>query len=194
MKLTFILPALLALSAVSTNTLAASNENSKNHKSQYKKQQYINRVHKKIVRRLPRNSASIRFNGLTFNINNGVYYQRAGKGYRQVRPPKGLRIRSLPRHYSRIRHHNTTYYTYQNVYYIADNEGYTVVEQPKIRVNSAILINNENNYNLGQSYAALPAMAEPININKQQYFKYDDIYFLPQIQEDTITYLAISLN
>ncbi|WP_024612180.1 DUF6515 family protein [Pseudoalteromonas sp. TB64] len=171
-------------------------------KYENRKRAYVKSNHHKVVtyrpgrliNHLPRNSASIRFNGISFTFNDGIYYRKAKSGYRSVIPPRGLRIRSLPKHYSRIRHHNTTYYTYQNVYYVADNDGYTVVDTPNIQLNKAIKIGNANDYSLGETYDSLPSSAEAVTINSKQYFKYNDIYFLPQISGDEIKYLAISLG
>lgn len=143
---------------------------------------------------IPRNSASIRFNGISFTFSNGIYYRKAKSGYHVVKPPRGLRIRSLPKHYSYFTRYNTTYYTYQNVYYVADNNGYTVVDAPEVLVNKAVKVENANNYELGQTYDTLPITAEAVTINEQQYFKYQDIYFLPQISGDEVKYLAINLG
>ncbi len=255
MKLTFLLPALLALGAVSGSALGAPNEreNSKNfnndrakriqykrderredkkqrieykqnkredrkqekrdkrketkrkvvrYKQEKRKRTYIkNNRHNVVTYRpgryfnhLPRNSASIRFNGISFTFSDGIYYRKAKRGYHVVKPPRGLRIRSLPRHYSHFKRHNTTYYTYQNVFYVADNNGYRVVDEPKIVVNQAIKVGSAKNYDLGQTYDTLPISAEAVTINDQQYFKYQDIYFLPQINGDEIKYLAINLG
>lgn len=167
-----------------------------NHKYNYLTNRYKPRYYKenKYIRHLPRRSTSIWFNGISFSFNDGIYYRKAKKGYHAVMPPHGLRIKKLPRHYSRIKHHKSTYYTYQNVYYIADRGGYKVVDRPIIQRNKAIKIGNAYDYSLGQIYDELPTSAEPITINSQQYFKYNDIYFLPQISGDEIKYLAISLG
>lgn len=255
MKLTQLLPALLAISAVSGAAYAAPNErehaksfnnerakrieykrderrDDKKQRIEYKKndrkeRKQAKRKHRKEQKRkvahykqqqrtrnyfkhnrhnvvtyrpghyfnhLPRNSASIRFNGITFTFSDGIYYRKAKRGYHVVKPPRGLRIRSLPRHYSHFKRHNTTYYTYQNVYYVADNNGYRVVDEPKIVVNQAIKVGSAKNYDLGQTYDTLPISAEAVTINDQQYFKYQDIYFLPQINGDEIKYLAINLG
>ena len=80
------------------------------------------------------------------------------------------------------------------MYYIADNNGYTVVDEPPTRLNQAIRVGNVNDYSLGQTYDSLPQAAQAVIINSQQYFKYGDIYFLPQISGDDIKYLAIKLG
>ncbi|MBB1451572.1 MULTISPECIES: DUF6515 family protein [Pseudoalteromonas] len=254
MKLTFLLPALLAIGAVSGSALGAQNEreNDKSFKrdhdkrveykrderrhekkqriehkkekredrkqekrklakyKQEKREQYRSNQRKynyltshhnsvayrqnRFINHLPRNSASIRFNGISFTFNDGLYYRKAKRGYHVVKPPRGLRINTLPRNYRHFKHHNTTYYTYQNVYYIADNNGYTVVDEPSTRLNQAIKVGNVNDYSLGQTYDSLPQTAQAVIINSQQYFKYGDIYFLPQISGDDIKYLAIKLG
>lgn len=254
MKLTFLLPALLAIGAVSGSALGAQNEreNDKSFKrdhdkrveykrderrhekkqriehkkekredrkqekrklakyKQEKREQYRYNQRKynyltshhnsvayrqnRFINHLPRSSASIRFNGISFTFNDGLYYRKAKRGYHVVKPPRGLRINTLPRNYRHFKHHNTTYYTYQNVYYIADNNGYTVVDEPKIVVNQAIKVGNTKNYDLGQTYDTLPISAEAVTINEQQYFKYQDIYFLPQVSGDEVKYLAINLG
>ena len=249
MKLTFLLPALLVIGAVSGSALGAQNEreNDKSFKRDHDKRVEYKRderrhekkqriEHKKekredrklakykqekreqhrynqrkynyltnhnnsvayrqnrFINHLPRSSASIRFNGISFAFNDGLYYRKAKRGYHVVTPPRGLRINTLPRNYRHFKHHNTTYYTYHNVYYIADNNGYTVVDEPPIRLNQAIKVGNVNDYSLGQTYDSLPQAAQAVIINSQQYFKYDDIYFLPQINGDEIKYLAISLG
>ena len=167
-----------------------------NHKYNYLTNRYKPRYYKenRYIRHLPRRSTSIWFNGISFSFNDGIYYRKAKKGYHAVMPPRGLRIKKLPRHYSRMEHRNTTYYAYQNVFYIADNGGYKVVDAPIIQRNKAIKIGNVYDYSLGQVYDELPSSAEPVTINSQQYFKYNDIYFLPQINGDEIQYLAISLG
>ncbi len=211
MKLTFLLPALLAIGAVSGSALGAPNEreNDKSFKrdhdkrveykrderrhekkqriehkkekredrkqekrrlakyKQEKREQYRYNQRKynyltnhnnsvayrqnRFINHLPRNSASIRFNGISFTFNDGLYYRKAKRGYHVVTPPRGLRINTLPRNYRHFKHHNTTYYTYQNVYYIADNNGYTVVDEPPTRLNQAIKVGNVNDYSLGQT-------------------------------------------
>ena len=200
MKLTFLLPALLAIGAVSGSALGAQNEreNDKSfkrdhekrveykrderrhekkqriehkkekredrkqekrklakykqekrelHRYNQRKYNYLTSHHNSVAYRqnrfinhLPRNSASIRFNGISFTFNDGLYYRKAKRGYHVVKPPRGLRINTLPRNYRHFKHHNTTYYTYQNVYYIADNNGYTVVDEPSTRLNQAIKV------------------------------------------------------
>ncbi|CAM2791441.1 DUF6515 family protein [Pseudoalteromonas distincta] len=254
MKLTFLLPALLAIGAVSGSALGAQNEreNDKSfkrdhdkrveykrderrhekkqriehkkekredrkqekrrlakhkqekreqHRYNQRKYNYLTNHHNSVsyrqnrfINHLPRNSASIRFNGISFTFNDGLYYRKAKRGYHIVTPPRGLRINTLPRNYRHFKHHNITYYTYQNVYYVANNDGYTVVDEPPTRLNQAIKVGNVNNYNLGQTYDSLPQAAQAVIINSQQYFKYGDIYFLPQISGDDIKYLAIKLG
>lgn len=254
MKLTFLLPVLIAIGAVSGSALGAQNEreNDKSfkrdhdkrveykrderrhekkqriehkkekredrkqeerrlakhkqekreqHRYNQRKYNYLTNHHNSVsyrqnrfINHLPRNSASIRFNGISFTFNDGLYYRKAKRGYHVVTPPRGLRINTLPRNYRYFKHHNTTYYTYQNVYYIADDDGYTVVDEPSTRLDQAIKVGNVNDYNLGQTYDTLPQAAQAVIINSQQYFKYGDIYFLPQISGDDIKYLAIKLG
>lgn len=244
MKLTFLLPALLAIGAVSGSALGAPNERESDksfkrderrhekkqridhkkekrddrkqekrklakykqekreqHRYNQRKYNYLTNHHNSVsyrqnrfINHLPRNSASIRFNGISFTFNDGLYYRKAKRGYHVVTPPRGLRINTLPRNHRYFKHHNTTYYTYQNVYYIADDDGYTVVDEPSTRLNQAIKVGNVNDYNLGQTYDTLPQAAQAVIINSQQYFKYGDIYFLPQISGDDIKYLAIKLG
>ncbi|ALQ09203.1 DUF6515 family protein [Pseudoalteromonas fuliginea] len=254
MKLTFLLPALLAIGAVSGSALGAQNEreNDKSfkrdhdkrveykrdvrrhekkqriehkkekredrkqekrrlakykqekreqHRYNQRKYNYLTNHHNSVtykqnrfINHLPRSSASIRFNGISFTFNDGLYYRKAKRGYHVVKPPRGLRINTLPRNYRHFKHHNTTYYTYQNVYYMADNDGYTVVDEPSTRLNQAIKVGNVKDYRLGQTYDSLPMAAQAVIINSQQYFKYGDIYFLPQISDDEIKYLAIKLG
>ncbi|WP_457934091.1 hypothetical protein LOS73_18220 [Pseudoalteromonas sp. SCSIO 43210] len=254
MKLTFLLPALLAIGAVSGSALGAQNEreNDKSfkrdhdkrveykrdvrrhekkqriehkkekredrkqekrrlakykqekreqHRYNQRKYNYLTNHHNSVtyrqnrfVNHLPRSSASIRFNGISFTFNDGLYYRKAKRGYHVVKPPRGLRINTLPRNYRHFKHHNTTYYTYQNVYYMADNDGYTVIDEPSTRLNQAIKVGNVKDYRLGQTYDSLPMAAQAVIINSQQYFKYGDIYFLPQISDDEIKYLAIKLG
>ncbi|MBQ4856918.1 DUF6515 family protein [Pseudoalteromonas sp. MMG007] len=252
MKLTYLLPALLAFGCISGSALGAQNEREKVNKERAKRVEYKrderredkkqriaykkdkptqrkkekreqrketkrkiahykhdkrkytylkNKRHNVVTYRpgryfsnIPRNSASIRFNGISFTFSDGIYYRKAKSGYHVVKPPRGLRVRSLPKHYSYFKRHNTTYYTYQNVYYVADNNGYRVVDAPNVIVNKAVKVGTAINYELGQTYDTLPITAEAVTINEQQYFKYDDIYFLPQISEDEIKYLAINLG
>ncbi|GAA58182.1 hypothetical protein P20652_0033 [Pseudoalteromonas sp. BSi20652] len=251
MKLTFLLPALLAIGVVSGSALGAPDEresykrdhdkrveykrderrHEKKQRIEHKKEKREDRKQEKrklakykqekreqnrynhrkysfltkhhnsvaykqnrFINHLPRNSASIRFNGISFTFNDGLYYRKAKRGYHAVNPPRGLRISALPRNYRHFKRHNTSYYTYQNVYYIEDNNGYIVVDEPKIPLNRAIKVDNVNNYSLGQTYDSLPLTAEAVIVNSQQYFKYGDIYFLPQISGDEIKYLAIKLS
>ncbi|GAC22318.1 hypothetical protein GMES_0003 [Paraglaciecola mesophila KMM 241] len=44
------------------------------------------------------------------------------------------------------------------------------------------------------AYDSLPQGAEPVSQNGQQYFKYRDIYFLPQSSNAGVHYLAVKLN
>jgi len=168
--------------------------NQRKHNNLKNKYNSITYNQKRFINHLPRSSSSIRFNGILFTFNEGLYYRKAKIGYHVVKPPRGLRINTLPRNYSHFKRYNTTYYTYQNVYYIADGDGYTVVDEPLTRLNQAIKVGNVNDYNLGQTYDSLPQTAQAVIINSQQYFKYGDIYFLPQISGDDIKYLAIKLG
>ena len=63
-----------------------------------------------------------------------------------------------------------------------------------IKPHGALYNLSAKNYDLGQTYDTLPISAEAVTINDQQYFKYQDIYFLPQINGDEIKYLAINLG
>lgn len=252
MRLTYLLPALLALGCVSGSALGSQNERvmvnkerakrieykrderheNKKHRIAHKKDKQTKRIHEKrkqykdrkrkiahykydkrkyaylknnrhnvvtykprrYFSNIPRNSASIRFNGISFTFSDGIYYRKAKRGYHAVKPPRGLRIRSLPKHHSYFKRHNRTYYTYQNVYYLADNNGYRVVDAPEVLVNKAVKVGNDKSYELGQTYDTLPITAEAVTINEQQYFKYQDIYFLPQVSDDEVKYLAINLG
>nr|WP_176372532.1 hypothetical protein [Pseudoalteromonas sp. A601] len=69
-----------------------------------------------------------------------------------------------------------------------------MVDAPEVLVNKAVKVESDNSYELGQTYDTLPITAEAVTINEQQYFKYQDIYFLPQINDDEVKYLAINLG
>ena len=69
------------------------------HRYNQRKYNYLTSHHNSVAYRqnrfinhLPRNSASIRFNGISFTFNDGLYYRKAKRGYHVVKPPRGLRI------------------------------------------------------------------------------------------------------
>ena len=131
-----------------------------------------------LVRKAPVNSISLRFGGVSFVFHEGLYYRHVKQGYKVVRPPVGLRVGYLPAGYERIVVKGSAYYFAQGIYYVFDNGGYRVIDEP---------VYLDNTYDTGVSI-------ESVIQNGQQYFKYYDIYFLPQSSNAGVHYLAVKLD
>lgn len=151
--------------------------------------------------KLPRNGRRLRFAGLSFIFSSGLYYRHLNNGYTVVHPPVGLKIRYLPQGFEDIFIHGIHYYFFQGIYYIANGGYYEVVEEPSSDTTSlsisdeAAYINElHDDFELGQHYSLLPKGAQLVVINGEQYFKFQDIYFLPQSFDNGVHYLAVKLN
>jgi hypothetical protein len=132
---------------------------------------------------------SIIFGNAHFRFNQGVFYRKMAHGYTPTHPPVGLRIKHLPKNHKRIFSRNKAYFLAYGIYYAADSNGYIVVDEPNFSSQPANSI-----YKLGEHYNEVPAGADSVVINSQQYFKYNSIYFLPQINGEQIQYLALKLD
>lgn len=147
----------------------------------------------------PINGRILRFGGLSFIFSSGLYYQHLNNAYTVVRPPIGLKIRYLPNGFERLLIDGKHYYFFQGIYYIAVGAYYQVVEEPFSGTTSLSIIqaNKEqqnSDFELGQRYSLLPKGAELVIVNEEQYFKYRDIYFLPQSSDSGVDYLAVKLD
>ncbi|MBQ4832023.1 hypothetical protein J8L70_02095 [Pseudoalteromonas sp. MMG010] len=131
----------------------------------------------------------IHFGNARFRFNDGLFYKKMAHGYVPMHPPVGLRIKHLPRNHKRIFFRNTAYFLAHGIYYIAVGNDYKVVNEPYLDKPT-----DATAYQLGEYYPALPIDVEPVVINAQQYFKYHSIYFLPQIKEEQVQYLALKLD
>ncbi|MEL0659947.1 DUF6515 family protein [Psychromonas arctica] len=151
--------------------------------------------------KLPRNGRRLRFAGLSFIFSSGLYYRHLNNGYTVVHPPVGLKIRYLPQGFEDIFIHGIHYYFFQGIYYIANGGYYEVVEEPSSDT-AALPVIDETQYEqqqsdyfeLGQRYSVLPEGAELVVVNGEQYFKFQDIYFLPQSSDNDVNYLAVKLD
>jgi len=152
------------------------------------------RIHKS-----PRNGRTLRFGGLSFIFSSGLYYQHLNNAYTVVRPPIGLKIRYLPNGFEDLFINGNHYYFYQGIYYIATGAYYQVVEEPfndtvSSSINQANKEQQNEEFELGQRYSTLPEGSQLVVINGDQYFKYQDIYFLPQSSDSSVDYLAVKLD
>jgi hypothetical protein len=150
-----------------------------------------------IVRKRPAKGITLRFGGASFIFDNGFYYRHVNNVYKVVRPPVGLRVEYLPTGYEHIIVQGRSLYFYQGIYYGLDNGGYRVIEEPSsdaLYGISAVETQQTTDYELGTAYDVLPQGAQSVTISGQQYFQYQDIYFLPQSSSNGIRYLAIKLN
>ena len=223
MKLIILLPIILSLAAQPTISMAQNKVAQEHKKSQkptnahkkppnaYKKP---TNAHKRVVyktgavlRTQPVNGIALRFGGVSFIFNNGLYYRHLDKGYTVVRPPIGLKISLLPKGYERIIIMGSSYYFFQGIYYVYEAGNYRVIDEPASFVTSSNNSSNANviisqdevnaenlSFQLGKAYSALPQGAQSVIINGQQYFKYEDVYFLPQSSNNTVHYLAVKLE
>tara|TARA_R110002012_G_C11636005_1_gene610199 strand:- start:1086 stop:1799 length:714 start_codon:yes stop_codon:yes gene_type:complete len=162
-----------------------------------------------LVRKAPVNSISLRFGGVSFVFHEGLYYRHVKQGYKVVRPPVGLRVGYLPAGYERIVVRGSAYYFAQGIYYVFDNGAYRVIDEPAylgdeyVSEDNSVVANsleyqpstaNNTGYELGKAYDSLPQGVESVIQNGQQYFKYRDIYFLPQSSNAGVHYLAVKLD
>ena len=223
MKLIILLPIILSLAAQPTismaqNKVAPEHKNSQKPTNAYKKTTNAYKkppnAHKRVVyktgavlRKKPVNGIALRFGGVSFIFNNGLYYRHLDKGYTVVRPPIGLKISLLPKGYERIIIMGSSYYFFQGIYYVYEAGNYRVIDEPASFVTSSNNSSNANviisqdevnaenlSFQLGKAYSALPQGAQSVIINGQQYFKYEDVYFLPQSSNNTVHYLAVKLE
>lgn len=216
MKLIILLPIIFSLAAQPTismaqNKVAPEHKNSQKPTKAYKKPTI---AHKRVVYKTgavlgkkPVNGIALRFGGVSFIFNNGLYYRHLDKGYTVVRPPIGLKISLLPKGYERIIIMGSSYYFFQGIYYVYDAGNYRVIDEPASFVSSSNNSSNANviisqdeviaenlSFQLGKAYSALPQGAQSVIVNGQQYFKYEDVYFLPQSSNNTVHYLAVKLE
>ena len=162
-----------------------------------------------LVRNVPVNSISLRFGGVSFVFHDGLYYRHVKQGYKVVRPPVGLRVNHLPAGYERLVMRGSTYYFAQGIYYVFEDGAYRVIDEPAylddeyVTEDNSVVANSleyqqstaiSTGYELGKAYDSLPKGAEPVSKDGQQYFKYYDIYFLPQSSNAGVHYLAVKLD
>ena len=101
----------------------------------------------------------------------------------------------------------SSYYFFQGIYYVYEAGNYRVIDEPASFVTSSNNSSNANviisqdevnaenlSFQLGKAYSALPQGAQSVIVNGQQYFKYEDVYFLPQSSNNTVHYLAVKLE
>ncbi|MEH6711773.1 MAG: DUF6515 family protein [Paraglaciecola polaris] len=212
MKLTVLLPVVMTL-AVLPNISAAQSREAHQHRNETHGPVVVHKrvVYKTgaVVRKAPTNSIALRFGGVSFMFNNGLYYRHMNNGYKVVRPPVGLKVRHLPNGYERIVIQSRPYYFAQGIYYVFDNGDYRVIDEPSTQViyrdsspvvvSQSIETQNGNasqrfGYVLGNTYDELPSGVQLVSVNKQQYFQYRDIYFIPQSSAGEVRYLAVKLN
>ncbi|WP_025565216.1 DUF6515 family protein [Psychromonas sp. SP041] len=151
--------------------------------------------------KLPRNGRRLSFGGLSFIFSSGLYYRYLNNGYTVVHPPVGLKIRYLPHGFENLFVNGHHYYFFQGIYYITAGAYYQVVEAP-FNDTTTLSVTDETQYEqqqsdyfeLGQRYSVLPEGAELVVVNGEQYFKYQNIYFLPQSSDNDVDYLAVKLD
>lgn len=212
MRFTILLPMVISL-AVLPNISFAQNKDTLQYKvvQQHQNKPRAPAVNKRVVyktgaviRKAPTNGLALRFGGVSFIFNEGLYYRHVNQVYTVVRPPVGLRVSYLPNGYEHIIIKGRPYYFLQGIYYVFDNGDYRVIEEPisddtdsdspsQILVQSVETASNTS-FQLGKAYDSLPQGAQSVLVNDQQYFKYHDIYFLPQSSGNSVYYLAVKLE
>ncbi|WP_067982131.1 DUF6515 family protein [Neptuniibacter pectenicola] len=211
MKLTILLPIVMSLSVLPTISAAHSKESSYQSTSYYSAPHKGQITHKRVVyktgavvHKVPSSGISLRFGNVSFIFNEGVYYRPVSQGYAVVRPPVGLKVRSLPKGREKVVIKGRGYYVSQGIYYMHDNGYYRVINEPR---NDLIYSSHTSavaekkgrgarsaGFQLGSTYGSIPQGAKSVTVNGQQYFKYRDVYFLPQSSGRGVHYLAVRLN
>jgi hypothetical protein len=163
-------------------------------KSKYKPGQHIER--------LPREAKMVTYQGVSYRFADGVYYRNVGRGYQVVRPPVGLVVRSVAPHSRRVIIRDRAYYVAEGVYYQRYGDDYVVVAEPvdSAQISTTVYDSTQGAevaveaYELGRQYSSLPAGVQAVTINGAQYFKFGELYFLPQSVDGGVKYLAVKLN
>jgi len=70
-----------------------------------------------IVTDLPASHRRISFQGRTYFVADGLFFNRHARGYVVVRPVAGLRMATLPRGFTTVRQGGTVRYRYRGVTY-----------------------------------------------------------------------------
>ena len=112
------------------------------------------------VRRLPKNTVVIPYNGLRYHYANGHYYRYYGGSYIVVAPHIGLRVRALPIGFMTIYLGPTRYFYFDGIYYSPADNQYRVVE-PEI----------------GMIVSVLPVDYEKVAIDGQTYYEYNNVLY-----------------
>lgn len=97
-----------------------------------------------------------------------------------VRPTRGVRVRTLPPTTLRIVIPSGTYYYYYGNFYVEQNSEYEIVEPP-----------------LGAVVNAIPENYEVKEINRTEYYLWQDTYFLEvdaKEYEEGVGYEVVSLE
>ncbi|MEM9936463.1 MAG: DUF6515 family protein [Bacteroidota bacterium] len=84
------------------------------------------------VQRIPSYAVVNSFNGAPFYQCDGVYYQRARRGYVVVRPPVGLRVRNIPFTATEVIINNRRFFKDGPIWYrqARRGRGFIVVQRP----------------------------------------------------------------
>ncbi len=145
------------------------------------------------VNQIPGTSISLSVGNRHVWFHLGTFFEHYERGYRVVRAPVGLSMITLPPGYRRMVIGGNTYFYLEGNYYLYDGRlnHYVVVEPPNV-INEPVVYDGE--YHPGEVYSRLPLGARPIEINGIQYFKYQTLYFLPQVIDGEVSYLALRLD
>lgn len=151
------------------------------HKVGYKRKQMPNGATRVVVKKN------------NYYFYDGFYYRPVHGQYQVVKSPHGARIKALPRGYRKIVIGVTPYFVFEGTYYLYKEQtrDYVVVAEPHSN-NQVIKVSNH--YMPGEMYSQLPENTESVQRNGMQYFRYGSLYFLPQVSNGSVAYLAVKLN
>ncbi|WP_298770308.1 DUF6515 family protein [uncultured Shewanella sp.] len=142
---------------------------------------------------MPKGTTKIVVKKNNYYFFDGFYYRSVRGQYQVVKSPHGARIKTLPVGYRRIVIGTIPYFVFEGTYYQyrENTRDYIVVGEPH---SSNEVIKVSGNYIAGEVYSQLPEHTESVKKNGMQYFRYGSLYFLPQVTNGHIVYLAVKLN
>ncbi|WP_299004438.1 DUF6515 family protein [uncultured Shewanella sp.] len=142
---------------------------------------------------MPKGATRIAVKKNNYYFYNGFYYRSIRGEYQVVASPRGARIKALPAGYRRIVIGAIPYFVFEGTFYRyqESTRDYMVVDEPH---SNDEVIQVSGQYIAGEVYSQLPEHTEPVKKNGMQYFKYGSLYFLPQVTNGSVVYLAVKFN
>jgi len=146
----------------------------------------------RVLRHLPAAAFMLGMAGITYHYHSGVFYRHYPHGYVIVRPPVGAIIPALPSGHAIVTLYGRDYYYYDDIYYVRDRDGYRVVDEPHESEEYDEYEENKLGYNPGDLLTTLPEGAVSETIDGVQYYYYDGVYFLPNVQNGKIVFIVVN--